>query len=73
MPFSFWPNPFLDGCSMTNGEYKYKPREKAPQVDLSLIKANENSRRQEMLGDWLLCRLVLLLLADNSKCSEPVN
>jgi len=73
MPFSFWPNPFLDGCSMTNGEYKYKPREKAPQVDLSLIKANENSRRQEMLGDWLLCRLVLLLLADNFKCSEPVN
>lgn len=58
---------------MTNGEYKYKPREKAPQVDLSLIKANENSRRQEMLGDWLLCRLVLLLLADNFNCSEPVN
>jgi len=54
MPFSFWPNPFLNGCSMTNGEYKYKPREKAPQVDSSLIKANENSRRQEMLGDWLL-------------------
>jgi len=73
MPFSFWPNPFLNGCSMTNGEYKYKPREKAPQVDSSLIKANENSGRQETLGDRWLCRLVLLLLAANFKCSEPVN